>query len=194
MGRLRVLVACEESQAVCIAFRERGHEAYSCDLLPTSGNHPEWHIKDDVLKHLNDGWNLMIAFPPCTHLAVSGARYFEQKRKDGRQQEGINFFMALINAPIEKIAIENPVGIMSTIYRKPDQIIQPWMFGDDASKKTCLWLKRLPILLPTHSSWKQLYANQTPSGQNKLGPSPERARLRSKTFPSIAKAMSQQWG
>lgn len=191
---MKILLACEESQAVCIAFRERGHEAYSCDLLDCSGGYPQWHIKDDVLKHLNDGWDMMIAFPPCTHLAVSGARYFEQKRKDGRQQEGIDFFMNLVNAPIEKIAVENPVGIMSNHYRKPDQIIQPWMFGDDASKKTCLWLKRLPILLPTHSSWKRLYANQTPSGQNNLWPSTDRAKLRSKTFLGVAKAMAVQWG
>ncbi len=171
-----------------------GHEAYSCDLLPTSGDHPEWHIQDDVLKYLDFGWNMMICFPPCTHLAVSGARYFKEKRADGRQQEGIDFFMKLANASISKIAIENPVGIMSTTWRRPDQIIQPWMFGDDASKKTCLWLKNLPILLPTHSSWKKRYANQTPSGQNKLGPSLDRARLRGITYPGIAKAMAAQWG
>ena len=197
---MRVLIACEESQTVCKAFRKRGHEAYSCDLEPCSGGHPEWHIQEDVLKIIYNSvrsygvrWDMMIAFPPCTHLAVSGARYFEQKRKDGRQQEAIDFFMAHINAPIDKIAVENPVGIMSTEYRKPDQIIQPWMFGDDASKKTCLWLKGLPILLPTHSSWKKRYSNQTPSGQNKLGPSPDRARLRSITYPGIAEAMAEQW-
>lgn len=191
---MRILVACEESQVVTIALREKGHEAYSCDILPCSGGHPEWHIQDDVLNHLDDNWDMLIAFPPCTHLAVSGARYFEEKRKDGRQQQGIDFFMELANAPIDKIAIENPVGIMSTVWRKPNQIIQPWMFGDDASKKTCLWLKNLPILLPTHSSWKKRYSNQTPSGQNKLGPSPDRAKLRSKTFPGIARAMANQWG
>jgi hypothetical protein len=192
--KMRILVACEESQVVTIALREKGHEAYSCDILPCSGGHPEWHIQDDVLNHLDDNWDMLIAFPPCTHLAVSGARYFEEKRKDGRQQQGIDFFMELANAPIDKIAIENPVGIMSTVWRKPNQIIQPWMFGDDASKKTCLWLKNLPILLPTHSSWKKRYSNQTPSGQNKLGPSPDRAKLRSKTFPGIARAMANQWG
>ena len=191
---MKILVACEESQAVCIEFRKRGHEAYSCDILPASGGHPEWHIQDDVLKYLDFPWDMMFAFPPCTHLAVSGARYFKEKRADGRQQAGVDFFMKLANAPINKIAIENPVGIMSTIWRKPDQIIQPWMFGDDASKKTCLWLKNLPILLPTHSSWKKRYANQTPSGQNKLGPSPDRAKLRSKTYPGLAKAMATQWG
>lgn len=195
---MKILVACEESQAVCIAFRERGHEAYSCDILDCSGGHPEWHIQDDVLKHLNDGWDMMIAFPPCTHLAVSGARHFEQKRKDGRQQEGIDFFMALINAPIPRIAVENPVGIMSSHYRRPDQIIQPWQFGDSAQKTTCLWLKNIPPLLPTqivskgefttfksgkkHPKW---YADAFISGKH--------GNLRSKTFPGIAKAMAEQW-
>lgn len=196
---MRVLVACEESQAVCIAFRERGHEAYSCDILPCSGGHPEWHIQDDVLAHLNDGWDMMIAFPPCTHLAVSGARHFEQKRKDGRQQQGIDLFMAMINAPIEKIAVENPVGIMSSVYRKPDCIIQPWQFGDPYQKTTCLWLKNLPPLFPTkivdkgefvtfksgkrHPKW---YADAFVAGKH--------GNLRSKTFPGIARAMAEQWG
>jgi len=122
---MKILVACEESQIVTKAFRERGHEAYSCDIESCSGDHPEWHVKDDVLEHLEDGWDMMIAFPPCTHLAVSGAKHFKKKREDGRQQKAIDFFMQLANAPIEKIAIENPVSIMSTIWRKPDQIIQP---------------------------------------------------------------------
>jgi hypothetical protein len=199
---MKVLVGCEESQAVCIAFRNLGHEAYSCDLQECSGGHPEWHIQDDVLFYLNSGWDVMIAFPPCTHLAVSGARYFEQKQKDGRQQQGIDFFMQMVNAPIKHIAIENPVGIMSSIYRKPDQIIQPWMYGDDASKKTCLWLKGLPILLPIYCSWKKIYSNQTINGQNKVVHNgkwigyndPMTAKLRSKTFPGIAKAMAEQWG
>src|SRR5579871_599466 len=117
---MKILVACEESQAVTIELRKLGHEAYSCDIQECSGGHPEWHIQDDVLKHL-DGWDMIIAFPPCTHLAMSGARHFEKKRADGRQQEGINFFMAITNAPCAKLAIENPVGIMSGIYRKPDQ-------------------------------------------------------------------------
>jgi len=130
---MKVLVACEESQAVCIAFRNKGHEAYSCDILPCSGGHPEWHLQDDVLKVLGGpGFDLMLAFPPCTDLAVSGAAWFERKRKDGSQQRSIDFFMALVNADIPKIAIENPVGIMSTVYRKPDQVIQPWQFGDGA--------------------------------------------------------------
>lgn len=124
---MKILLACEESQAVCIEFRKRGHEAYSCDILPCSGGHPEWHIQEDVLKVIHSQhWDMMIAFPPCTHLAVSGAAWFEQKRKDGRQQQGIDFFMQIVNAPIERIAIENPIGIMSKIYRKPDQVIQPY--------------------------------------------------------------------
>jgi hypothetical protein len=155
-------------------------------------NMTEFFTQDNEL-HGIKGWDLMIAFPLCTHLAVSGARYFEQKRKDGRQQEAIEFFMKFAKTNIPMWAIENPVGIMSTKYRKPDQIIQPWMFGDDASKKTCLWLHGLPVLLPTHSSWTKIYSNQTPSGQNKLGPSPERATLRSKTYPGIAKNMAEQW-
>ena len=191
---MKVLMACEESQAVCIEFRKLGHEAYSCDIQPESGGHPEWHIQGDVLEQLDKGWDMMIAFPPCTHLAVSGARYFKEKRADGRQQGAVDFFMDLVYAPIRKIVIENPVGIMSTKYRKPDQIIQPWMFGDDASKKTCLWLIRLSPLKPTNIITKERYANQTPSGQNKLGPSPDRAKLRSKTYPGISKAMATQWG
>ena len=132
---MKVLLACEESQAVCKEFRRLGHEAYSCDILPTSGDNPEWHIQDDLLDVMCFGhWDLMVAFPPCTHLAVSGARHFKEKQADGRQQEGIDFFMKVAQAPIEFIAIENPVGIMSTIYRKPDQIIQPYYFGDSFSK------------------------------------------------------------
>jgi hypothetical protein len=183
---MKVLIACEESQAVCIAFRERGHEAYSCDLLPTSGNHPEWHIQDDVLKHLNDGWDMMIAFPPCTHLACSGARWFKNKQKE--QNEAIVFFMSLTHSPINKIAIENPIGIMSSCFRKPDQIIQPWQFGHGETKATCLWLKNLPLLQPTnivegreHRIWK-------------MSPGPDRQKLRSKTFPGIARAFAEQWG
>jgi hypothetical protein len=194
---MRVLVACEESQAVCIAFRNRGHEAYSCDLLPCSGGHPEWHIQDDVLKHLDDGWDMMIAFPPCTHLAVSGAAWFEQKREDGRQQQGIDFFMAFTNTNISKWAIENPVGIMSKIYKKPDQYIQPWQFGNPVSKKTCLWLKGIPQLLPTQIVSKSKYIT-APSGRSYpewcwntgKGCGVER----SKTFPGIAEAMATQWG
>ncbi len=184
---MKVLIACEESQEVCKAFRERGHEAFSCDVWPCSGGHPEWHIQGDVLEILNDKWDMMIAFPPCTHLAVSGARWFPEKRADGRQQHAIKFFMALVNAPVEKIAIENPVGIMSTEYRKPNQIIQPWQFGHGETKATCLWLKNLPLLQPT-----EIVAGR----ENRIWrmpPSPERAKARSKTFPGIAKAMAEQW-
>lgn len=205
---MKVLIACEESQEVCKAFRELGHEAYSCDILPCSGGHPEWHIQCDVLEIIGNGdktiplqnseliyiqnWDLMIAHPPCTHLAVSGARYFKNKKKE--QAESLKFVNVLLNAPILKIALENPVGIISTNIRKPDQIIQPYMFGEDASKKTCLWLKNLPKLIPTNVIEKKRYANQTPSGQNNLPPSKDRGKLRSKTFPGIAKAMAEQWG
>ena len=188
MNKPRILIACEESQAVCIELRKLGHEAFSCDILPCSGGHPEWHIQDDVIKHLTDGWDMMIAFPPCTHLAVSGARWFEQKRKDGRQQEGIDFFMAMINSPIERIAVENPIGIMSTLYRKPDQIIQPWMFGHGETKSTCLWLKNLNKLIPT---------NIVKGRENriwKMPPYKNRGHLRSKTYEGIAMAMAEQWG
>jgi hypothetical protein len=195
---MRVLVACEESQAVCIAFRERGHEAYSCDILDCSGGHPEWHIKDDVLKHLDDGWDIMIAFPPCTHLAVSGAKHFEQKRKDGRQQEGIDFFMGLTKTKIPKWAIENPIGIMSTIYRKPDCIIQPWQFGNTSRKATCLWLHGLPPLFPTQIVEPDIYTCKNGKTFSRdymvaLSAGEKRGHLRSKTFPGIAKAMAAQW-
>lgn len=190
---MNILVACEESQAVTKAFRSLGHQAHSCDILPPSGGYPEWHYQTDVLSLLDLGWDMIVAFPPCTNLAVSGARYFAEKRADGRQQESIDFFMHFVNANCPRIAIENPVGIMSTHYRKPDQIVQPWMFGHDASKATCLWLKGLPPLVPTEIIHKDRYANQTPSGQNKLGPSPDRARLRSQTYAGIARAMAEQW-
>lgn len=170
-----------------MAFRELGHEAYSCDIEPCSGGHPEWHIQDDVLLHLS-GWDMIIAFPPCTHLAVSGARYFEQKRKDGRQQAGIDFFMEIVNAPCDMVAIENPIGIMSSVYRRPNQIIQPWQFGHGETKATCLWLKNLPLLVPTdivEGREQRIW---------RMPPGPNRAKERSKTFPGIAKAMAQQWG
>lgn len=144
---MRILVACEFSGIVRDSFLQRGHDAWSCDLLPTESPGP--HIQGDVLPHLGDGWDLMIAHPPCTHLTSSGARWFAAKRADGRQAEGIEFFMALVNAPIPRMRVENPVGIMSRVYRKPDQIIQPWQFGHDASKTTCLWLRGLPPLVPT---------------------------------------------
>ena len=215
---MKVLVACEESQAVCIELRKRGHKAFSCDILPCSGGHPEWHIEGDVIEQLDKGWDMMIAFPPCTHLAVSGAAWFEQKRKDGRQKQGIDFFMKIINAPINKIAVENPIGIMSSYYRKPDQVIQPYYFGDKAQKTTCLWLKTLPPLY--HNDKPNLFDNNvthvdkgdffewTDKKTGKIKKQPqwyadaflnakskeEIGHLRSKTFPGIAKAMAEQWG
>lgn len=146
---MKVLVACEESQAVATAFREIGHEAYSCDISNCSGGHPEWHIKDDVTNIIDKAWDMILAFPPCTDLCVSGARWFREKREDGRQQRAVEFFMMFASAKCGKIAIENPVGIMSKLYRKPDQIIQPWMFGHMEQKATCLWLKGLPLLHQT---------------------------------------------
>lgn len=181
-----------------------GHEAFSCDVQECSGGREEWHIKGDVLEVISEKWDLMIAFPPCTHLAVSGAAWFEQKRKDGRQQEGIDFFMEIINAPIPKIAVENPIGIMSKIYRKPDQIIHPYYFGDPEPKSTCLWLKGLPLLY--HNDKPNLFdANVTHVEPKYIIASSGRkysrihylgggtGKERSKTFPGIAKAMAKQW-
>lgn len=181
---MRVLVACEFSGTVRDAFRARGFDAVSCDLLSTEAPGP--HIQGDVLDVLNDGWDLMIAFPPCTHLAVSGARWFKDKATE--QAEGVAFFLALANAPIPCIAIENPVGIMSTRWRKPNQIIQPWQFGHGETKATCLWLKGLPKLVATNvvegrhgRVWRE-------------PPSPDRWKKRSLTYPGIADAMADQWG
>lgn len=227
---MNVLVACEESQRVCAAFREKGHNAFSCDILPCSGGHPEWHIQGDVLKILNpyelpfggeviefrtmDGadyviekWDLIVAFPPCTYLTVTGNRWFNidrygekaiQRHKD--RKDAIDFFMAFANADCEKIAIENPVGIMSSEWRKPNQIINPWQFGDAFEKKTCLWLKGLPELTPTNiveiPPRKKFDSGKTmPSWYAEAWhlPKEERAKLRSKTFPGIAKAMASQW-
>jgi hypothetical protein len=208
---MKILIACEESQAVCIEFRKRGHEAYSCDVIECSGGHPDWHIKCDVLEQLDKGWDMMIAFPPCTHLCVSGAAWFEEKKKDGRQQSGIDFFMRFTNCDIQKIAIENPVGIMSGLYRKPDQIIQPYYFGDSFSKKTCLWLKNLdPLYHNEHPTLFDSNVTHVDKGEQvtlssgktmpkwysdafKLSPD-ERSKERSKTFPGIARAMAEQWG
>lgn len=185
---MRVLIACEESQEVCKAFRALGHEAYSCDIMPTLGEHRDWHIQDDVMDHLDDGWDMMIAFPPCTHLAVSGARWFHEKRADGRQHAAIEFFLKIANAHIPKIAIENPIGIMSTKYRKPDQIIQPWQFGHGETKATCLWLKNLPKLVPT------IIVEGREHRVHHMAPGPNRARDRARTYPGIAAAMAEQWG
>ena len=220
---MKILLACEESQAVTIELRKLGHEAYSCDIIDCSGGHPEWHIQDDVIPLLNgrctfttcdkkvhtitDKWDMIIAFPPCTHLCVSGARHFEQKRKDGRQQQGIDFFMKFVNADCDKIAIENPIGIMSNIYRKPDQIIQPYQFGDKFTKSTCLWLKGLPKLIPTKivekGEFKEWIDKKTGKTKKqslwffealRQAKSPEeRSRIRSKTFPGIAEAIAKQW-
>lgn len=185
---MSVLVACEESQAVTIELRKLDIEAFSCDLFPASGGHPEWHIQEDVTGLLVQGWEMIIAFPPCDHLAVSGARWFEEKRRDGRQQAGIDFFMQFANAPCKRIAIENPIGIMSTQWRKPDQIIQPWQFGHGETKATCLWLKNLPPLTPTE------LVDGREQRVWKMPPSKDRAMLRSRTYPGIARAMAEQWG
>jgi site-specific DNA-cytosine methylase len=193
---MKILCACEESQAVTKEFRVLGHEAYSCDVLPCSGGHTEWHLQQDVTELLQQDWDMIIAFPPCTHLAVSGAAWFEQKRKDGRQQEGIDFFMLFANAKCERVCIENPIGIMSNQWRKPDQIVQPWMFGHPESKATCFWLKGLSKLTETDNV-KPVF-NALPKNQQQrlhyLSPSKDRGHLRSKTFEGIAKAMADQWG
>ena len=198
--RLHVLVACEYSGVVRRAFRALGHHAFSCDLLPAE-DHSPYHFKEDVLDVLEyyRPWDLVIAHPPCTDLAVSGAAHFPAKRADGRQQRSIEFFMALANADAPHVAVENPVGIMSSVWRKPDQIIQPHQFGHDASKSTCLWLKNLPKLVPTQHvpgrevDGKMRWANQTDSGQNRLSPSPDRWKERSRTYTGIADGMAAQW-
>ena len=192
-----ILVACEESQAVTKEFRRLGFNAYSCDTQPCSGGHPEWHIQDDVLKHLGRGWDMIVAFPPCTHLACSGARWFEQKRKDGRQQQGIDFFMNIASAPTKYLAIENPIGIMSTYWRKPDQIIQPWQFGHSTTKSTCLWLQGLPKLKPTNivSKGERVhYASGTSSPIWHAKTGKGCGKSRSKTYSGIATAIAEQWG
>jgi len=214
---MRVLIGCEESQAVCIAFRERGHEAYSCDILPCSGGHPEWHIQDDVLKHLNGGWDIGIFFPPCIYLTVTGARWMYKKdgsvntERKNNQNNAIRFVKDLFYSKIEKVSIENPIGILSTAWQKPTQIIQPYYFGDEAQKTTCLWLKNLPLLY--HNDKPNLFDSnvthvnnggtvQTSTGktfgkwywETSKGKGSERQIRRSKTFPGIAKAMAEQWG
>lgn len=183
----KVLVACEESQIVTLKLRKLNIEAYSCDIQPPSGGHPEWHLQQDVIPLLKEKWDMLIAFPPCTHLAVSGARWFAEKRKDGRQIQGINFFMEFTKVSCKYTVIENPIGIMSTIYRKPDQIIQPFMFGHGETKATCLWLKNLPELIPTN------IVNGRDNRIHKMGPSKDRSKLRSKTYDGIAQAMVDQW-
>ena len=185
--RMKILVGCEYSGKVREALRVMGHDAWSCDLLPADDNSP-YHIQGDILEVLDDGWDMLICFPPCTDLAVSGARWFTEKQADGRQQASIDFFMKMVNAPIPRIAIENPIGIMSTQYRKPDQIIQPWQYGHGETKATCLWLKGLP----------KLEATDIVEGREqriwKMAPSPDRWKKRSETYSGIAKAMATQWG
>ena len=218
---MKILVACEESQAVTIELRKLGHEAFSCDIVPCTGGYPEWHLEKDVFEVVDQGWDMMIAFPPCTDLAVSGARHFEKKRGNGTQKGSIEFFMNLMNVDIPKIAIENPVGIIAGEYipkhypelaekfglpKKSSQIIQPWQFGTKAQKTTCLWLKGLPKLEPTEIVEKgEFFEFMSKKGEKKRMPMwyykalkdaktpAERSTLRSKTFGGIAKAMAEQW-
>ena len=203
---MKILVACEESQTVTKELRKRGHEAFSCDIEPCTGGHPEWHIQGDVLEQLDKGWDMMIAHPPCTYLTVTGNKWMKPEFKDrfpNRQQQredAIKFFLELYNAPIPMIAIENPVGIMSTVFRKPDQYVHPFFFGDKHSKKTGFWLKGLPKLEATEMVEPEMYTYK--DGRKdpmwhvetmKL-PAKERTKARSQTFPGIAAAMAQQWG
>ena len=212
MRKLRVLVACEESQAVTKAFRKLGHEAFSCDLLSCSGGHPEWHYQEDVFNVIDKCWDLMIAHPPCTYLAVSGARWLYNKdgsRNEERfnnQFQALQFVQRLMDAPIKYMAIENPISVISTYIKKPTQIIQPWQFGDEAQKSTCLWLHNLPLLEYTNIvgkgefvEWKdkngkvKRQAKWYLEALNKAKTDAERRTLRSKTFDGIANAMAKQW-
>jgi hypothetical protein len=196
---MRVLVACEYSGVVRDAFLAAGHEALSCDLLPTDVPGP--HYQGDVMDVIGDGWDLMIAHPPCTYLSVSGMHWTKRGLRDPKlTEDALAFVRMLMDADIPRIAIENPVSVISSRIRKPDQIVHPWMFGHDASKKTCLWLKSLPPLLPTNVveprlvNGKKRWANQTDSGQNRLPPSEDRWKIRSATYTGIAQAMADQWG
>lgn len=195
---MKILIACEESQVVCKAFRAKGHDAYSCDVLPPSGGKPEWHIQDDILKHLDEGWDMMIAHPPCTYLSNAGARFLYQggegvlnlsRFKEGKK--AAKFFLKLLNAPIEKISVENPIP--STIFRLPryTQIIQPYQFGHSVQKKTCLWLKNLPLLKPTKIMEKPQSTKVAGNWFNKGGK--ERQMNRAKTFQGIADALADQY-
>ena len=197
--KMKVLIACEFSGTVRDAFAKLGHDAWSCDLEATDV--PGNHYQGDMFDIIHDGWDLMIAHPPCTHLAVSGARHFAKKREDGRQQQGIDFFIKVVSTNIPMVAVENPIGIMSSIYRKPDQIVQPYEYGHKTTKATCLWLKGLPLLKPTNIVEKGEFV-VFPSGKRmskwyadsaKHSPK-ERERIRNKTFQGIADAMAQQWG
>ena len=196
---MKVLVACEYSGAVRDAFIAKGHEALSCDLLPTDSPGP--HYQGDVLDIINEGWDLMVAHPPCTYLSVSGMHWTTRGLRDPQlTEDALEFVRLLLNAPIPRIALENPVSVISSRIRKPDQIVTPYMFGHDASKKTCLWLKGLPLLVPTQMveprviDGKKRWGNQTDSGQNKLAPSADRWKIRSETYKGIAEAMASQWG
>ena len=194
---LRVLVACEFSATVRDAFRALGHDAWSCDLLPCEGD-PRWHVQGDVLALLGDRWDVMVAHPPCTYLASSGLHWNKRRpEREALTTAAVEFVRKLDSAPIPYVAIENPIGCLSTRLRKPAQIIHPWEYGHNESKATCLWLRGLPPLVPTnilHGGRKQRRDNQTASGQNKLGPSADRWKLRSLTYPGIARAMAEQWG
>ncbi len=211
---MKILVACEESQAVTKEFRRLGHEAYSCDIIGCSGGHPEWHLQQDVTPLLKGKWDMIIAFPPCTFLSSAQAGWYNVEKYGSKaierkkhQEEAIQFFMTIAKSDCPKIAIENPVGVMSTKWRKPDQIIQPWQFGDSAQKTTCLWLKGLPLLTATKIVDKGIFVeNKRKDGRIEKRPvwfkqgeawkmTPEERRTaRSKTFPGIAKAMAEQWG
>jgi site-specific DNA-cytosine methylase len=182
-GVMKVLIACEYSGKVRDAFRALGHDAMSCDLLPTDAPGP--HYQGDVRDVVNDGWDLMVAHPPCTHLAVSGSRWFKDKQQE--QAEALNFVRLLMNAPINKIAIENPISVISSKIRKPDQIIQPWMFGHGETKATCFWLKNLPCLVPTN------IVSGREARVHKMAPGPDRWKKRSETYTGIANAMARQW-
>lgn len=208
---MKVLVACEESQTVCKAFRAKGHEAYSCDIQPCSGGHPEWHIHGDVIPYINgnckfktmDGtehtiegkWDILIAHPPCTHLAVSGSRWFKEGVKPlYLQEEAADFFMKFINADCDKICVENPVCVMSTRYKKPSQIINPYQFGHPEQKKTCLWLKGLPVLKDTNNVKEYMMTLPLKERTRIHWLGSGKSKERSKTFPGIAQAMADQWG
>lgn len=197
MYKMKILIACEESQTVCKALRAKGHEAYSCDVQDCSGGHPEWHIKDDAIKVSHDlryGWDGMIAHPPCTHLAVSGARWFKEGLKPiVLQDEAAGFFMKLVNAPIHMIAVENPVCVMSTRYRKPDQIINPYQFGHPEQKKTCLWLKNLPKLAETCNVREYMMALSVKERTRIHYLGSGKAKERSVTYAGIADAIAEQW-
>lgn len=191
----KILVACEESQTVTKAFRKRGFEAYSCDIQDCSGGHPEWHIKGDAIEQLDKGWDLIIAHPPCTHLAVSGARWFKEGVKPlYLQDEAADFFMKFVNAPAPLIAVENPICIMSSRYRKPDQIINPFQFGHPEQKKTCLWLKGLPKLNETENVYEYMMTLPIKERTRIHWLGSNKSKERSKTYEGIAEAMAEQWG